>query len=150
MTVTDSSPLIALERISRLDLLPTVLGVVVAPTAVVREFGSRPGWLEERVVQNQALVRALRERVDAGEAEAIALAAELSAPAVLLDERRARRVAIEVGVPVLGTVGMLLRAKQRGHLHAVRPVLDALDAAGFHLAKSLRTEALNRAGEAGL
>ena len=114
MTVTDASPSVALDRIGRVDLIPAVVGAVVAPTTVVREFGSRPEWLEVRPVQNVALVRALRGQVDAGEAEAIALATEIAARAVLLDERRARRVAREMGVPVLGVAGLLVRAKREG------------------------------------
>ena len=149
MTVTDSSPLIGLERIGRLDLMPAVLGEVAAPSAVVREFGRRPEWLEEREVQSTALVRALRSRLDEGEAEAIALATETGARAVLLDERRARRVAEEVGVPVLGLVGLLLRAKRDGLTGEIRPLLDALDAASFRVSAALRAEALRRAGEPG-
>ncbi|MEL6613563.1 MAG: DUF3368 domain-containing protein [Bacteroidota bacterium] len=147
MIVTDSSPLIALGRIGHLSLLPKVLGNIIAPEAVIREIGSRPYWLDERVVENRPLVRALRGRLDAGESEVIALAIEVSASAALLDERRARRVATEFGVPVLGTVGMLLRAKRQGLLQAVQPVLDALDEADFRLAPRLRAEALRRAGE---
>lgn len=85
--------------------------------------------------------------MDEGEAEAIALATELDADAVLLDERWARRVAAEVGVSVIGTVGLLLRAKRAGHVDAIRSLLDSLEAAKFRISRPLRTEALKLARE---
>ena len=147
MTVTDASPLIALDRVGRLGLVPAVLGAVAAPPAVIREFGHRPDWLEERAPVNLPLVRALRGQLDEGEAEALALAVDLGARAVLLDEKKGRRVATDLGVPVLGTAGLLLRAKRAGELPAVRPVLDALADDGFRLAPSLYEGVVERAGE---
>lgn len=144
--VVDSTCLIGLERIGRLDILSALLDPVLAPPAVVLEFGSQPAWLTLECPESAGTVAALKLAVDAGEAEAIALAYELSCR-VILDDRKARRVALQLGIPVTGTVGLLLRAKHAGSLPALLPLLDALDANQFHVSRALRAEALRLAGE---
>jgi uncharacterized protein len=82
-----------------------------------------------------------------GEREAIALAFELNARRVLLDDGPARRVATRLGLPVMGTGVVLIVAKQRGILPAVRPVLDELLDSGFRLRWDIRARVLADAGE---
>lgn len=83
-----------------------------------------------------------------GEAEAIALTEEQSAAVLLIDERRGRQVAAANGVHVLGTVGLLVEAKRRSHLPAVRPVLDAMiERIGFRVHPRLYEAVLREAGE---
>ena len=84
--------------------------------------------------------------VDAGEAEAIALAYERKSR-IILDDRKARIVAQQLGVPFTGTVGLLLRGKQMGVIPTVLPLLDALDSNHFFVSRELRAEALRLAGE---
>ena len=66
---------------------------------------------------------------------------------VILDDRRARKVATSLGVAVIGTIGILIRAKRNGIIAAVKPVLDDLEATGFFVSKELKGEALRLAGE---
>ena len=75
--VTNSTCLIGLERIERLDILPQVFFSITIPTAVSTEVGFEADWLTVRSVQNLALVATLKTQVDEGEAQAIALAMEL-------------------------------------------------------------------------
>ena len=150
LVVTDSTALISLDRIGRLDLLPSVFPEVLAPPAVVEEFGRRPDWLVVRAAQDAETTRTMRAQLDAGEAEAIALALEHPGSAVLLDERRGRAYAAALGVPVVGTFGVLIRAKRGGLIPAIHPVLDALVAAGFYASDALYHRALALAGEATL
>ena len=96
-----------------------------------------------RDVANQ--LSALNITVDVGEAEAIALAHERRCR-IILDDRKARTVAVRLGVPVTGTVGLLLKAKQVGVISAILPLLDALDD-HFHVSRALCVEALRFAGE---
>jgi predicted nucleic acid-binding protein len=135
-----------LERIGRLDLISTLLDPILAPPAVVSEFGSHPEWLTVLSPANSGTVAALKLVVDAGEAEAIALALERGCR-IILDDRKARTVAQRLGVPVTGTVGILLKAKQSGVVPSLLPLLDALDAHHFHVSRALRLEALRLAGE---
>jgi len=92
------------------------------------------------------LVAALRLLVDPGESEAIVLAYEKGLR-IILDDRKAREVAQRLGVPVTGTVGLLVKAKQEGVIATVSPLLDALDANHFRISDALRAEALTLAGE---
>lgn len=145
--VTDSVCLISLERIGSLHLLEGSFKEVLAPPAVAAEFGTSLDWLVVRPPSNAALVAALRLSVDAGEAEAIALAVESPGACLVLDDKRARRVAREMGVSILGTLGLLLRAKRLVVVPAVAPVLEQLQAAGFHMTVELQREVLRLAGE---
>jgi predicted nucleic acid-binding protein len=130
-----------------LYLLPQVFPVVYAPPAVQSELRRSLEWLIIKPVQNMALVAALEMQLDAGEAEVIALAMELENAVVILDDKKARRIAKELGLRVIGTVGMLLRAKGKGIIDEVEAVLDALEGADFRLSEALRREALRLAGE---
>ena len=128
VVVTDSTCLIGLERAGELQLLPSVFDTIYIP-------------------QDEALVDALQLSLDDGEAEAVALARELGCE-IILDERKARAVAERMKLRCLGTGGLLLRAKSKGVIPLVRPVLDKLEAQGFHASAELRLKILQLAGEA--
>lgn len=157
--VLDSSALITLARIGRLDLLRQLARAVHIPEAVYEEVvlagqgrhGSvevaQAQWISRHQVQDQAAVVPLRARVGKGEAEAIVLARELQADVLILDDATARRVAEAEGRTVVGLLGLLLHAKLRGLVGAVRPILDDMVAAGFFLDDSLYRSILGQAGE---
>lgn len=145
--VIDSTCFIALERIERLELIPRLFEQVYAPREVVDEIGSAPAWLMVQGVKNQSLHKALRTQLDVGESAVIALAAELENPTVILDEKKARRIARQMGLRVVGTVGLLLRAKREHMVPEVKSLLESLDRGGFRLSKELRREALRLAQE---
>lgn len=146
IVVSDSTCLIALERIQRLDLLPAVFTKIWVPTAVAREFGQSLTWLKVKEPANLAGVAAFRLLVDEGEAEAIALAQELKCE-VILDDLQARRLAARQNVPCLGLLGVMLRAKRGGKLAALQPLIEALRANKFFISEALVAEALRLAGE---
>ncbi|MBE9077987.1 DUF3368 domain-containing protein [Romeria aff. gracilis LEGE 07310] len=145
--VSNSAGLIALERIQRLDLLPRVYSTLWIPQAVEAEIGFETDWLLVQTVENQALVANLKTQVGAGESEAIALALEIKNIPVLLDDKKARRIAKQLGLQVTGTVGMLLKAKKQGIVSAIEPILDALENVDFRVSSELRTLALELANE---
>jgi len=146
--VSDSTCLIGLERIGHLDILPALYRTVTVPPEVEREFGALFPWLEVEAPGNKALVTALTAYVDTAEAEAIVLASERGCQ-VILDDRRARHVAARMGVSLIGTVGVLVRAKGSGILPSLSPLLDKLESNGFYISRSLKQEALRLAGESG-
>jgi len=147
VVVTDSTCLIGLERAGELQLLPSVFDTIYIPPEVQREFGRAISWLRVLAPQDEALVDALQLSLDHGEAEAVALARELGCE-IILDERKARAVADRMKLRCLGTGGLLLRAKIKGVIPLVRPVLDKLEAQGFYASAELRLKILQLAGEA--
>lgn len=158
IVVSDSSSLIALSAAAHLDLLRRLYDEVVVPEAVWKEstMAHRPGaaairqadWIRIVPVANRAMIARLPRKVGPGESEAIVLAMELDADVLLIDERRARKAALELGLPVTGILGVLLESKKRGLISAVKPVLDHLEAAvAFRLKRALYESVLREAGE---
>lgn len=144
--VLDSTCLIGLERIGHLRLLPALLDPAYAPPAVIAEFGSQPSWLQVEAPTDRGMIAALRLIIDPGESEAVALAYEKGFR-IILDDRKAREAAQRLGLQVTGTIGLLLKAKERGIVREICSLLDSLDAQAFHISSQLRTEALRLAGE---
>jgi len=157
--VLDASALITLARIGRLDLLRELTEKVYIPEAVydevVRSGQGRPGslevaqaaWISRGQVQDQAATARLRAHVGRGEAEAIVLARELGADGLILDDATARKIAETEGQKVLGLLGLLIRAKERGIVEALKPILDEMVACGFFIDETLYHSILDRAGE---
>jgi predicted nucleic acid-binding protein len=158
--VSDASPIICLSAVDHLDLLRQLYGQVWIPESV-REEISRPGshqpgvaelqaasWILSKSARNEVLVRALEGELDQGEAEAIALAVELEAELLLIDERRGRKVASRLGVRPIGTLGVLIEAKQKDLIPEVGPILkDLQEKAGFRISIQLHEHVLAVAGE---
>lgn len=150
LVISNTSPLIGLERIGQLQLIQQLFGVVVVPPAVVREVGATttlPTWIEQRDVMQGIGPRILNASLGAGESEAISLALELQARLIILDDRPARRLAQALRLPVIGTVGILLAAKRQNFLPALRPSLDALVQQDFRISRQLYERVLVDAGE---
>ena len=101
-----------------------------------------------QVLQNGKVACLLEATLDPGESEAIALSIEMSADLLLLDERAGRVAADRAGLRVTGVLGVLLRAKQNGHIQAVKPEVEALRTrARFFLSRQMERNFLNLAGE---
>jgi predicted nucleic acid-binding protein len=151
--VADTSPLIALHQIGHLSLLKSLFVEVQIPFAVAREAAPSlpdlPSWIVARELNQPIGSEVVRASLGSGESQAVSLALELKADLVILDDRPARRLALGLGLPVVGTVGILLRAKQTGFITAVRPLLENLLEVGFRLSPAIRDKVLTDAGEAG-
>lgn len=144
--VADSTCLIGLERAGWLHLLPALFEPLVIPPKVQEEFGAQHEWLKVHAPMNLAAVEAARKVVDDGEAEAIVLAQE-GGWRLIIDDRKARAYARQQGVRVIGTLGVLLKAKRTGLISAIKPMIERLQATGFRIAPALQNEALHLAGE---
>jgi predicted nucleic acid-binding protein len=149
--VSDSTPLIALARINRFDLLQELFGELTIPSAVYTEVvtaskgraGSEElknaSWIHCCQVNNRDLVTFLKISLDDGEAEAIALAQEMGADLLLMDDGDGRHITESVGIGLTGTVGLLLRYYQ-GNFQEGKKALDELLAQGFRLSKAAYTK----------
>ena len=155
--ITNNTPLVALLCLDRLELLCQLYGEVLIPQAVHSEFlaterATRQAALAAAPwISVTALARPQRTRVyvglGAGEAEVLALAEERAARLVIIDELRGRRYARRLGLPLTGTLGVLLLAKERALITAVSPLLDRLLAEGLYLAPRLIHKVRKLAGE---
>jgi uncharacterized protein len=158
--VSNTSPLTSLSAIGQFALLQHIFGEVHISEAVWEELNADgvrwPGqdavatstWIHRHPMTDEPLVRSLMRSIDQGEAESIALAVRLRADLVILDDRDAREAAEALGLTVTGVLGILLRAKHKGLLPLVRPVLDALRSqAGFFLSDKVYLHTLRLAGE---
>ncbi|MBW4491505.1 MAG: DUF3368 domain-containing protein [Oscillatoria princeps RMCB-10] len=158
--VSDTSPINNLSAIGQLALLRQLYGTVIIPEAVFRELTDPEfpvagatevqtfDWIQTRQVNNRAVVEALRNDLDIGEAEAIALALELEADQILIDESRGRAIAARLNLRYTGILGILIEAKSQGLIPVVKPLLNALiNEAGFWIAGSLYNRVLQLAGE---
>ncbi len=159
LVVVNATPIISLALINHLPLLHTLYGEVHVPPAVQSEVlagGPQASGVAELQsatwIRNTPLADPRRadllSDLDRGEAEVIALAQELRANLVIIDERLARLVAKRLDIPLTGTVGVLLRAKASGLLPAVAPLLHTLQQNGIRLGPEIVAEALKLAGEA--
>lgn len=159
IVVSDTTPILVLKAIGRLELLRHLYVRVIIPPAVLRELTARSSppqgsdflsacpWMETHPVRDQAAVDRLLDELDLGEAEAIALAQESAADLLLIDERRGRKVASRLGLQITGLLGVILAAKRRGLLHAVGPTIHECRRAGFWVHPTLLARVLRDAGE---
>ena len=98
-------------------------------------------------VKNRKAVEYLELMIDGGEAETIVLAEELNANAVLIDDLKARKIATLRGLNIIGTIGVLLDAKERGFINEVKPLLEELMKRKIRISKELYNHALELAHE---
>jgi predicted nucleic acid-binding protein len=158
VVIVNTTPIIALALIEQLDLLPRLYGRVVIPPAVQTEVlqGGAQG-IGVTEIQNANWIRVIAltdprradslPDLDRGEAQVIALAQELRADLVVIDERLARKYARRLKLKLTGTLGVLLRAKQVGFVQAIKPLVEQLVQGGIRLGEDVIAEALQLAKE---
>ncbi|MDM8530435.1 DUF3368 domain-containing protein [Anaerolineales bacterium HSG25] len=149
-----------LATIQRFDLLRQLFGKIHIAQAVYdeavthgREEGgakqevSTADWISTHHAQNHSNVNLFLNELDLGEAETIALAQELNASWVLMDERKGRKKLSQLGLPKIGTLGILLKSKQTGLLPVIRPDIEKLCQQGFSISQTVIDAVLHQAGE---
>lgn len=158
VVVANTTPIIGLTLIGQLELLRKLYGRVHIPPAVKNEVlaGGTSGvgidefqkadWLQLTPLKDPSRADLLSD-LDRGEAEAIALAQELHADLIIIDERMARKHARRLGLKLTGTLGVLLEAKNRGYISAIKPLVQQLVQGGIRLGDQLIAETLKLAKE---
>lgn len=156
VVVSDTSAISNLQQIGQLDLLRRVFGTILIPPAVEQELCAVAeqksllatlSWIQVVSPQNQQLIQTLGTELDWGESEAIALALEQQADFLIIDEFSGRQIATKYGIQVVGILGILVQAKQKGLIQAVRPLAMALRQNGFRLRQTLLEKVLQKLGE---
>jgi predicted nucleic acid-binding protein len=157
--VVNTSPLVFLGNLGRLELLRKEGREVCLPRAVAEEVAEKPDaaaqavqaayltWLQVRDVADRTAVALVQAALHKGEAEAIVLATELQAERLIIDDQDARRFADRCGLKTVGTLGILLSAKQHGEIASLRQEIDRLLALGFRVNPRLVSAMLQAAGE---
>lgn len=151
IVVSDTTPLISLLKIGRIDLLENLFGQVLIPQAVFDELTAderfqreadqirRKRFMRVRAVQNPESADILKRAtgLDRGESEAIVLTDELHADLLLMDEAKGRAVSFQMGFKIMGTIGVLMAAYEENELTAeeVRVCVQGLQRAGRHISQ---------------
>jgi uncharacterized protein len=160
IVVSDTTPLIGLASIGRLALLRELFEEVYIPQAVFDETVthgreeskakaevSNTNWIHVVKVKDRLAVDILLDEMDLGEVETIVLASEMNADWVLMDEKKGRRKLSQLNIPKIGTLGILLKAKQIGLIPIIKPETESLQKAGFSISPFVVEEVLKLAGE---
>lgn len=157
--ICNTGPIVALSMIDRIDILRDLFELVTVPEAVhmeILEGGTtnaglanyqKVKWIKVMTLSNP-VDPLLRTSLDSGEAAVIGLARELSANLVLIDERKARKIARTIyGLHVIGSARVLVEAKRHGLLDNVGAALQAMRNGGYWIGDSIVDAALKQAGE---
>lgn len=147
IVITDTSCLILLDKINALSILPQLFASILTTPEIAKEYGSElPSWI---IVKNadQYSKEKFLQFVDPGEASAIALAFETQCDYIIIDDMAGRKLAAKLGLPVKGTVGVLLLAKQMGVISLLKPYLELIQQTNFRLSPHLAEQFIKDAGE---
>jgi predicted nucleic acid-binding protein len=156
IVVANTTPIISLAAINRLDILEKMFGKIVIDEAVYNEMKAKRNYgydevdssfIEVKPIQGVLYKDFLLSELDLGEAETIILAKELKADFVIIDELLGYKIANNVGLTAVRTLSILLRAKQRGFISELKPLLDEMIAKGRWYSDSVYRSVLMQAGE---
>ena len=147
VVVSNSSPIIHLTKIDQLHLLEKLFGQIIIAEKVFHECTVskryrdevkiiiNQSWINKKNIHDVRLYKLLHSEIDAGEAEALILALETEADLVLLDDQEARIKARKLELPVTGTIGVLLKAKNRGMIESFKDSIQKLQTSGFRISQ---------------
>lgn len=146
--VSDTICFIILTNIGELDLLEKVYGEVLTTPEVVAEFEEKlPVWIKVKSPTDKYRQRIIELQIDKGEASAISLAIETADSLLILDDEKARKFAVKLGLEVTGTLGVIVKAKLRGIIPSVKPLLDKIERTNFYVSPELYLKILKEANE---
>lgn len=148
VVITDASCFIILHKIDALDLLHQLFSTILTTPEIAEEYGiNLPEWVTVISVRDKKLQNDLAQVVDPGEASAIALAHEIESNFLITDDLQARKLAAKLGLTIIGTLGILLRAKQKSLIVLLAPYLEKISKTNFRISGELIDRVLKEAGE---
>lgn len=141
--ISNTSCLIVLDNIRMLDVLKELYGKVFITEEVSKEFGKTvPDWIEVRKVSDNKYLKLMKNFVDLGEASTIALAVESDDIVIILDDLKARKLAQKLNLKITGTIGVLIKARERNIITSTQEVLNKLRNEGFRISDEIEKEFL--------
>jgi predicted nucleic acid-binding protein len=145
VVISDTSCLIILSKIGCLSILQSLFGEVLVTEEIKNEFGETlPTWINVKQVKSQQIEKILELNVDEGEASAMALYLEQTEDALLIiDERKGRLIAKDLGIKIIGTIGIILKAAELGFINNLTEIIEKLEQAEFRLSPKLKQQLLD-------
>jgi predicted nucleic acid-binding protein len=146
--ISDTSCFILLTNIGELEILFKVYGQVVTTADIANEYGEAlPDWVKIATVTDKYRQKILEMQIDKGESSAIALALEIPNSTIILDDYKARKIAERLEIPFTGTIGVIIRAKLKGIIPSIKPLLEKIKQTDFRLSTDIELQALKEANE---
>ena len=157
--IVNSTPLIALCHVNQLNILNELYGEVIIPRAVYDEISVKKDsvckkivdesleWIHIQKIQNVMAKAMFKSQLHDGEVEVMILAKEQNADVVIIDDQNAKKYAKYLELPVTGTLGILIKAKQVGYIPELKPLLDVMVQNGIYIKNSLIEHCLELVGE---
>ncbi len=155
--VSNTTPIISLASINKLDILKNLFGEVFIPLAVYQELKAKEGgygykeadaeYIKVKSIKGAKYRNLLLNQLDIGEAETIILATEIDADIVIIDENTGYKIARNSGLFVVRTLSILLKAKEKGIIKEIKPLLDEMISKGRWYSKKVYKNFLKRVGE---
>jgi len=148
VVITDTSCLIILEKIALLHILHQLFDIILTTPEIASEYGANlPDWINILPVKDKSRQKEFALIVDKGEASAIALAHEIDNKYLITDDLGARKLSLKLGLSVIGTLGVLLQAKEKGLIKAIKPFLELISQTDFRISEELYQTILKKASE---
>lgn len=143
--ISDTSCLIALHNINRLNLLKDLFQEIIITKEVQKEFGEKlPSWIKISGFKNLKLLSELEKRLDKGEASSIVLAREISNSTLIIDEIKGRKIAKSLNIEIIGTIGILILANKKGFVEDALNIVSQLIENGFRISDDLMNNLVER------
>ncbi|MCL2187584.1 MAG: DUF3368 domain-containing protein [Defluviitaleaceae bacterium] len=157
--IVNSTPIISLCHIGKLDLLKELYGKVLIPEAVYREINAKHDsvakatldnsldWIRICKIQNEMARFFFKSQLHDGEVEVMILGKEEEATLLIIDDKNAKNHAKYLKFNVTGTLGVLLKAKKVGHINAIKPLLDKMVSEGIYIDAKVQAYCLKEGDE---
>lgn len=144
VVIADSSSLMALDNIGESEVLQKLYSEISITPEVASEYGHKlPAWIQIRTASESSKQRSEVRDLDSGEATSIALALDSDDPLLIIDEKKGRRVAERLNIEIIGTVGILIKAKIAGLLDDPETLVSRLESVSFRLDENLKAKLMN-------
>ena len=146
--ISDTSCFIILTKIDELELLHNLYGQIITTVDIAIEYGEvLPEWVEIVDVTDKCKQQLLELQIDKGESSAITLALEIPESTLILDDFKARKVAERLGLVYTGTIGIIVKAKLKGIIPSVKPLIEKIKKTNFPISNEIELQALKEANE---
>lgn len=131
----------------RLEILQHTFADLMVTDEVAKEFGELPDWITVQQIANKDQYLELAKDLGKGEASSITLALEFNDSLLIIDERKGRKVAEEMKIEIIGSLGVLIKAKEKGVIKSVKEILNLIDKTNFRISESIKEKVLKKASE---